>query len=47
VINGHYGRFFELSNKKATQNLHTKAECSRKSTKKGRKISFMHQKTPE
>jgi hypothetical protein len=41
------GRFFELSNKKATQNLHTKVECRRKSTKKGRKLSLMHRKTPE
>jgi len=47
VINGYNGRFFELSNKKATQNLHTKVEWSRKSTKKDRKIHFMHRITPE
>ena len=46
-MKGQYGRFFELSHKKATQNLLTKVVFSRKSTKKGRKTSFMHQKTSE
>jgi len=47
MMKGQYGRFFELSHKKATQNLHTKVEFSRKSTKKVRKTSLMHRKTPE
>jgi len=39
--------FFELSHKKATQNLPTKVVFSRKSTGKVRKTSLMHRKTPE